>query len=345
MTSRRVITIHIKQILVAAVCAPLLLHSLRLEAQDPGLQFDPGLGASTTITGKVPDVWAALEVNVVNSSGQPASDARIELRRADGTTVSVKGVGPDGSLRITDLQPGCYEVVASSGIHRSIATVNIFSFTEHLTIHLDSTASGDQSQTIVSVNSLTVPSKVRKDVEAADRLFQKNDIAGAWNHVEKALQVSPKYAPALTLRGLLEITNGRLQEAMNDLSAAVAADRAYQLAYVGLAASHNAMKQFDQALRVLDQGNTLASPSWLAHFEAGRALLGKQDFGRALAEADRARNLLGKDLPILDLLKGYSHLGLRDVTSARLELQQYLQKQSTGAEADKVRAILTRLTD
>lgn len=105
------------------------------------------------------------------------------------------------------------------------------------------------------------------------------------------------------------------------------------------------MKQFDQALRVLDQGNTLASPSWLAHFEASRALLGKQDFGRALAEADRARNLLGKDLPILDLLRGYSHLGLRDVTSARLELQQYLQKQSTGAEADKVRAILTRLTD
>lgn len=215
----------IKQTLVAAVCAPLLLHSLRLEAQDPGPQFDPGLSASSTITGKAPDAWAALEVNVVNSSGQPASDARIELRRADGTTVSVNGVGLDGSLRITDLQPGCYEVVASSGIHRSIAPVNVFSFTEHLTIHLDSTASGDQSQTIVSVNSLTVPSKVRKDVEAADRLFHKNDIAGAWNHVEKALQVSPKYAPALTLRGLLEITNGRLQEAMNDLSAAVAADR------------------------------------------------------------------------------------------------------------------------
>lgn len=345
MTSHRVVRINLKAILVTASFGSLLLYSLCSSAQDPALRLDPDSGTRSTFSGKLPDRGGQLEVSVVNPSGQPVDGARVEVRTATGSTIVMREVGHNGWVQISDLQPGFYDVVASSGMQRTSATVRLSSFMERLTLHLDSTASHDSRQNMVSANSLAVPSKARKEFEAADRLFHKNDIFAAWNHVEKALQVSPRYAPALTLRGLLEIREHRSQEAMSDLSAAVEADRGYQLAYVGLAAGHNAMGQFDEALRALDQGNTLGSSIWPAHLEAGIALLGKQDFGRALAEASQVRNLLGKDVATLHLLRGYSYVGLKDVTSAKLELRQYLKKRSTGPEADKVRAVLSRLND
>ena len=272
-----------------------------------------------------------------------AGNAHVELRTMDGSIIASKKVGRDGGVLISDLLPGSYKVVANSGLHQSVATVTISSFAQRLTIHLNSTPTLDQSQSVVSANSLAVPSKARKEVEASIRRVQKNDMAGAWDHVEKALHVSPKYAAALSLRGLLEMRQEHLEQAMADFSVSLENDRSDQLAYAGLAAGYNTKRQFDKALQVLEQGNSLASPLWFAHFEAGRALLGKQEFRLALAEGNRARNLLGRDVAVVDLLIGYSYLGLNDINSGRLELRQFLQQESAGPDADKVRAILTLL--
>jgi hypothetical protein len=45
--------------------------------------------------------------------------------------------------------------------------------------------------------------------------------------------------------------------------------------------------------------------------------------------------------PVIDFSLGI--LGLNDLDSGRSELRQFLQKESAGPDADKVRAILTQL--
>ncbi len=328
---RRLSKSDAQRIFFTAACAALFLCSLPVHAQSEDYPSRPA--------GK----RGSLEGNVVTSTGEPVSDARVELRTLGGMTVSTTEVGSSGSFHIADLQPGWYELVASSGIHRSSTTLSISSFVERMTIQIDTAPARPQGGNVVSVSSLTVPSKARKAFEAADQRFRENDVRGAWERVEKALQAFPKYAAALTLRGLLKMQTNQPQQAVDDFVGAMEADRSYELAYAGLAADYNLMGRFDEALRVLDQGNSLASPLWLAHFEASKALLGKKSFDRALAEADRARSLLGKDLPMLNVVKGYAYIGLNDMNSGATALQQYLRQESTGPLADKVRAVLASL--
>jgi hypothetical protein len=42
---------------------------------------------------------------------------------------------------------------------------------------------------------------------------------------------------------------------------------------------------------------------------------------------------------MLNAVKAYAYLGLKDTNSGATELRQYLRKESTGAQVDKARAI------
>jgi hypothetical protein len=46
---------------------------------------------------------------------------------------------------------------------------------------------------------------------------------------------------------------------------------------------------------------------------------------------------------MLNVVKAYAYLGLNDTNSAATELRQYLRQESTGAQADKARAILANI--
>lgn len=284
----------------------------------------------------------ALQGRVLNETGDPVLDAHVELRSASGKTLLDAPVGSGGWFRLADITPGWYDLVAISGVQQRLITVQVSSFNETQTIRLPS-GSAARGESIVSVNALTVPSKAMKAFEKADRLFQKNDANGAWSNVNKALDAFPKFAAALTLRGVLQLGSNQPDHALADFTAALEADRTYQLAYVGMAAAYNLTAQFDRALQVLDRANTLTSQDWQAHFEASKALLGKQNFGRALQEANEAGNLLGHDAPQLDMLKATAYIGLKDLSSAVSELRECLQKENSGPLADRVRVMLAHL--
>lgn len=319
------------RLVLAVLCGLASLNPMQVHAQRDHFS---SLGAASR---------ASLHGEVVTTDGQKPGDVRIELRDRTGRTVSTVVAGGSGWFEIDDLDPGLYEVIASSGTEQSTATVEISKLDTPLTIRIGSAHAATHDQAVVSVNALTVPSGARKAFEAADRSLQKNDFPGAWNQVNKALQACPKFAAALTLRGVLKMYSSQPQEAMDDFSTALKADRGYHLAYVGLAADYNQIGRFDEALRVLDQASSLSAQSWQAHLEASKALLGKKNFDRALQKANQAAELLGHDLPMLNIVKAYAYLGLKDMHSAAFELQHYLRQESTGLQADKARAILANI--
>jgi tetratricopeptide (TPR) repeat protein len=319
------------RLLLAAICGLASLNPMRVHAQREHFSA-PGATSRVSLHGQV-----------VTTNGQAPGDVRIELRNSTGRTISTVLVASSGWFEFDDLEPGFYEVIASAGTEQSATTVHISSLDTPLTIQIGSEHPSAHEQAAVSVNALTVPSRARKAFEAADRLLVKSDFAGAMNQINKALEAHPKFAAALTLRGVLKMHSNQPQEALDDFTAALEADHGYHLAYVGLAADYNLIGRFDEALRVLDQASSLSAQSWQGHFEASKALLGKKSFDRALQKANQAAKLLGHDFPMLNVVKAYAYLGLNDTNSAATELRQYLRQESIGAQADKARAILANI--
>ena len=331
MPLHRVGKFKLLRLAVIVSCTLVCLDSLQAHAQ-----FDQ-------LSGKGSASHGSLRGRVVMSNGQKPPNVRIELRNGTGLTVSSVWVDTSGSFEIGNLERGSYEVIATWGKERTATEIEIFSFDTPLTIRIDSGSPTAPGQAVVSVNALRAHCREAKAFETADRLLQRGDPRGAWNQINKTLQACPNFVPALTLRGVLKMYSNKLQEAVSDFDAALKLDRSYSLAYIGLASDYNLMRRFDEALRVLDQASSQTAPSWQAQFEASKALLGKGSFDRALESANHAANMLGHDFAMLNLVKAYAYLGLKDKISAGTELRCYLRQKISGEHASQVRALLAEI--
>jgi tetratricopeptide (TPR) repeat protein len=196
----------------------------------------------------------------------------------------------------------------------------------------------------VSVPQLKIPDKARAAYEKAEAAFNKNDIGQAQQQIDKALQLSPHYAQALILRGIVELTQLRPEKARESLEPAVQYDANDALAYIALGATYNALGRFDDALRMLDRGMPLMPNNWQAHFETAKALLGKRQYQASLREVDKAEGLAPVSFaPALRLVRAHALAGVRSYAQAATELQQYLAEQPDGPGAREARETLEQL--
>jgi tetratricopeptide (TPR) repeat protein len=188
-----------------------------------------------------------------------------------------------------------------------------------------------------------VPSKAWKAFQKATERFQKSDLAGARLQLDKAIELWPRFAAALTLRGVLKTHSALPHDAVEDFNAALDADRTYGLAYIGLAENHNATGNFDEAMNVLDRGSAYLTQMWQLHYEVSKALFGKKSFSRALQEASRASTMLGHELPGLCFIKAEAYVNLGDARAARTELETYLKENGNRPGADRLHQLLASL--
>ena len=168
----------------------------------------------------------------------------------------------------------------------------------------------------VTAAQLTLPAEARTSFNNALKLFAKKDFDAARSQVVRALQICPRFAAALTLRGVLRVVGSQDQQAREDFRMALKIDPSYSLAYIGLAADYNLIGQFDQALNILRESAPFTARLWQSHFEASKALFAKGLFSRAIHEANQASLLYGRDMPDLHLIKAASYLGLKQNNDA-----------------------------
>jgi Putative Zn-dependent protease, contains TPR repeats len=254
--------------------APLLflvIGSLALPAASQMLspQSTRRAGALGTVTG-----------SVRTADGKPIADARVELR--DGMTGSVAASGYTnygGTFEFQNIAGGNYEVVVSSGLDEARDRVSVQNDVANVNLRLGQLASDNTSRKdgTISVAQLKVPEKARDENKKAREAMQKHDVAGAWKHVNKALQITPQFAAALTTRALLELDDNKSDSAIADLEQAVKLDAGYGLSFLVLGAAYNQRLHFDDAIRALDHGVALMPNYWQGYFELGKSYLGKND--------------------------------------------------------------------
>jgi tetratricopeptide (TPR) repeat protein len=162
----------------------------------------------------------------------------------------------------------------------------------------------------------------------------------ARDQLQKSLAAFPDYAQALTLSGVLNLQDSKLDEACSDLEHAIKSDSSYGMAYTVLGATYNLMKRYDDSIRTLEHGVSLSPGMWQGYYELSKALLGKGQFDAALRQINRAAELGPQKYPAMHLVRAHAFLGLKDYQQAVAELEQVIVTDPSGAESAQARETL-----
>lgn len=285
----------------------------------------------------------SLSGTVVMLDGHPVRDARVEVHDVMNGAVVASGYSlPNGSFTFYDLPAGRYELRTMSGLMESHERVDLDTMDQQVTLHLSERSNAGGGAT-VSVAEMRVPDKARKEFEKAQEAFIKHKLDDARSRCAKSLAIAPAYSRALTLSALLDMSDNKLEDAMHKAEQALKSDYGYGLAYVVLASVYNSLQRYDDAVQTLDRGIPLIPNSWQAHFEMSKALLGKGDYQRALASADRAQQMSPQEYAPIHLVRAHALLALKSYQDAMAELEKYIGDDPNGTNTANVRKTLDQV--
>lgn len=289
-------------------------------------------GHSNSITGSVRSM-----------DDQPLQDVKVELR--DGTSgvmVNTSYTGPAGSFEFSQIPSGVYRIVATSGTEQAEERVQVDSWSAmvNLRLPISKAARDDNGKNSISVAQYQVPEKAREELKKAREASVKGRIAEAQEHLAKALEIHPDYADALTLRGILKLSERDTEGAVGDLEKAIRCDNNYAMAYMVLGSAFNIESKFDDAIRVLEHGERLAPDAWQAYFELGKAYAGKNEYEAAVQQLDRAQTMAPADYFLIHLVRAHVLMQLSRFNDAVIDLELYLAKNPSGPDSDLAQKML-----
>lgn len=204
------------------------------------------------------------------------------------------------------------------------------------------TQSGIDVRPVISANQLGAPDKASNALQKALEAWRRNKLSDADAYAGKALAAYPRYAVALTLRGVLKAESDPRQ-ACEYLQKAIAYDPNYGPAYLTLGSAYNRLGQFDDAARMLDHGIAIAPTLWQGYYELSVASLGKGDFKAALRLVEKASSLVPTEFPPMHLVKSYAFVGLQNKPAATAELTTFLTEAPDDPLAFRARHIVEEL--
>ncbi len=306
-------------ILLVAITASAQLNSSRLEAQ-----------ASTNI----------VSGNVSSSDGQAVADAHVEVVNELGSSLGQAYTNAAGHFTINGLPNGSYEIVATKGVNETRDRLYVAGLDTSVNIHMPFRQAAEDGSATVSVAQMKVPDKAKKLLDKADAAMRKDKFKESRELVDKALAISPEYARALTLRGILEMNDGAKEAAMADFDHSIKADANYAMAYMAMGAAMNDMGKYVEAARTLMRATVLDPTAWQAYFELAKSSLGQANYKDALNYVTKASQISQEYAPI-HLVKAHALLGLKMYQEAITELEVYLVREPSGPGSDAARKALT----
>jgi tetratricopeptide (TPR) repeat protein len=289
-------------------------------------------------------VGAILTGTVRRQDDQGVSNARIEVRELTGMVAASAYSGPNGSFQINGLRAGRYEIVATVGIAEAHTQLALDRGENSISLRVsergNTSAQAGGSAKSVSLAEMQVPEKARKALTKYRELLAKKREKEADKELARALEIYPHYAEALRERGIMNFANGRVDDAVNDLTSAIKYDPSNGMAYVALGAAFNNTEKYDDAQRALERGVALVPDAWQAHFELARTELAKGDYAGSLRSIDKAQQFLKDEYLPMHLVKAHALLGLKNYTEAQNELEAFLTRDPNGVDSAQVRHTL-----
>lgn len=195
--------------------------------------------------------------------------------------------------------------------------------------------SARSGQDIITEHQMLAPVEARTAAENAIDKLLEGDRDEAQRQLNSALEVFPNYAVALTVRGMIEMNEGRVGMGATDFEEAIRADPAYGPPQLALASYYNDLGRYDDALALIARAIRLLPSAWQGHFEMARSLKGKKDYQAALHEATQAIRLAPPTVTpesraLLHYLRAHVLAQLRDFSGAKKEFEETLKADPDG---------------
>jgi Flp pilus assembly protein TadD, contains TPR repeats len=323
--------------LAATLLIPFLL-TLNGLAQNSAMPARTGMnnGMGVTISG-----------SVVTPQGEPISEARIEVRELQTGTILASGyTRTNGSFEFSALPMTSYELIAVHGMAETRERVPAGEMNAAVTLRLSpadpNTQQADGSAT-VSVAEYKVPEKAREAYHKAEGALAKNKLEDVGKYLNKALDIYPSYAPALTLQAVMALDKNDPQTAVDELDKAIHSDPGYAVAYTAMGAALNQLSKFDDALRACDRAVTLAPNAWQPYFEMAKSYFGKADYPHALEQLARTQREIPHDYAPIHLMRAHVLLRLKNYNDAVSELQAFLTLAPQDSQSPQARETLAKV--
>ena len=321
--------------------------SFAQEVSDPGLRSLPrdrsAMGSQVGVpfsadTGR-------LSGTVVAANGKGVFDAVVQLEASSGRVFASAHTNTAGQFNFDMVPYGRYEVIANHGtaiVSENIEVSNSFASVNLQIDTSDPNAPRDQNG-IVSVAQYRIPRRARDAYEKAEAAIAHHRPEEVSKYVQKAIEIYPAYAPALTLRGAVSLDNNDVSAAIDDFDKAIHSDSTYAMAHAAMAAALNRLGKFDDALRAAERASSLSPNAFQPYFEMARAYAGKADYPRAMQQLARGQGYLRQEFAPIHLLRANILLGLANYDEAANELKSFLRIAPNDPNSSVAREALGRI--
>ena len=202
------------------------------------------------------------------------------------------------------------------------------------------------SQPYVTLNQLLTPDKAQKALEKARQDFMRGHIDSAQRETERALEVFPRCALALSIQGAVNLSQTNYADAGRHFQQAIEAEPTFGPAYLGLGMAYTSQGRFKDALIPLDRAASFLPGFWIVHFELAVAHLGLEEPETALREISYAERFTGTDPQKragVSYLRGMAHFELSGYREAQENFNEAVKRDSNGKFAVLAKGKLEQL--
>ena len=203
---------------------------------------------------------------------------------------------------------------------------------------------GKKAEGMVSVASLQVPAKARKEYEKGSESLEKGNLAEAEKSLRKAIDLYPKFAEAWLRFGDLEQRQKNTEEAMADYQRAIAADANFALPYLRMASVSASASDWEQTRKLTEKLLLLDPVSFpQAYYYNAVAELNLNHIAHAETSALRAESLdkLHSE-PLVELLLATIYNAKGSPGLAADHYRGYLKLVPDGPLSQRVKAELAK---
>jgi tetratricopeptide (TPR) repeat protein len=286
----------------------------------------------------------------IGLKGQGAAPAgtRVELLRNDRSPFATVFTDAAGSFEFRGVPPGNYFIVIESPNYQRVdISVEVQrGGMQRRTIFLeprsgDSTAGG----AVLSAGAFSIPAEARKLFSKGESQLRKGHYPEAGKCFDRALAIEPRFAEALSGRGLIFLQQDDPEHAQELFERAIAMRPDLAQALFGLGSVCSRLKNYEAAVAYFTRGLSIDPGSYVALFERARCLFELRRFEPAERDCIRARQVAPEPKPALNVLLGNIYLGEGRKSEALREFEEFLRLDARNPIAPEVRSMIRKLRD
>ena len=294
-----------------------------------------------------------LQVHVVFSGDHPVREiVHLQLQNASGIPVADGFSNQEGIAVFHSVRVGNYRLRVYGGSIVETTTDNISVYRNEGVaieyVRVSPRKATDDKGTVpngmVSTSDINIPEKARKEMDKGMEAFEKGDLSGATDRLNKAIQIYPEYARAWNNLGVVRMRAGDKAGAKTAWEHAVAADDKLAPAFLNLARIAISEKQPAQAEAYLQKAipSDPNNPSMLILLCTAQAMNG--EWTAALETAHKIHSLPDhQHYSDAHRIAAEASLQLNQPQEALAEYAMFLQESPESPHAQQVRDSVIRI--